>query len=148
MEQLIKQILDYLMANYALYMVVTMGVIISLTIAILTLIKKPIKLITGKIKNEKLRKLANKPFIILAFAISACIWGVLSFISQHYFPFETIKVLLTGAFSIVVYAFGDGIITKPTAEQLVETIKEIDEDNAITDEDKTAVQDFWDIVKK
>ena len=147
MEQLVRQILDYLVANYALYMVVTMGVIISLTIAILTLIKKPIKLLTNKIKNEKLRKLANKPFIVLAFVISACIWGALSFVSEHYFPFEGIKVLLTGAFSIVVYAFGDGIITKPTAEQLVETIKEIDEDKVVDEKDKTAVKDFWDIVK-
>jgi hypothetical protein len=30
---------------------------------------------------------------------------------------------------------------------LVETIKEIDEDNVVDENDKTAVKDFWDKVK-
>ena len=122
MIETINQILDFLIKNYALYMVVTMGVIISLTVGLLSVIKKPIKKLTGKIPNEKLRKLANKMFIIFAFALSALAWFALRVISPAYFSFELLEVLLTGAFSIVLYALGEGIITRTTAKDLVDEI--------------------------
>lgn len=128
MVDIIRQILTYLVANYALYLVVTMGIIVSLTIAILTFIKKPIKKLTAKISNEKLRKLANKMFIVFAFAISTLAWVFLNVFAPAYFSLEAIEILLTGAFSIVLYAFGDGIITKSKAEQLVDTIAEVADD--------------------
>lgn len=128
MIETINQILDFLIKNYALYMVVTMGVIISLTVGLLSVIKKPIKKLTGKIPNEKLRKLANKMFIIFAFALSALAWFALRVISPVYFSFELLEVLLTGAFSIVLYALGEGIITRTTAKDLVvEIVNDADE---------------------
>lgn len=117
-----NQILDFLIKNYALYMVVTMSVIISLTVGLLSLIKQPIKALTSKIKNEKLRKLANKMFIFFAFALSALAWFVLKLISPAHFSFEVVEVLLTGAFSIVIYALGEGIITRSSAKQIVDEI--------------------------
>lgn len=128
MVDVMRQILTYLTSNYALYLVITMGVIVSFTIGILSLIKKPIKKLTAKIPNEKARKLANKMFILFAFAISALSWAILSLIAPSYFPLEALEVLLTGAFSIVIYAFGDGILTKSQAKQLVETITAVAED--------------------
>lgn len=128
MVEVIDTILTYLISNYALYLVATMGVIISYTIGILTLIKKPIKKLTSKIPDERLRKLANKMFILFAFVISFSVWSVLNFVAPQYFPFEIIEVVLTGAFSIVIYALGDGVITKSKAQQLVDTIAEVADD--------------------
>ena len=147
MEELLKDIFDYLVANYAWYLVVMMSLIIAVTNTILMVVKKPIKSWTGKIKNEKLRKLVNKIFIVLAFGFSALAWWGLSAISAQYFPFDTINVLMTGAFSIVIYAFGDGIITKSQSKQLVETTAEIVEDGKVDENDKTAIAEFWDKVK-
>ena len=145
--EVVKEIFNYLLAHYALYLVVMMGVLIAITNTILMFAKKPIKLLTGKIKNEKIRKLANKILILLAFAFSCLSWFVLSKISSYYFPFDEIKVLLTGAFSTVIYAFGDGIITKSQANELVESVKEIAKDEKVDDNEKHAVKDFWDKVK-
>ena len=133
MVEVINSILTYLTSNYALYLVATMGVIISFTIGILTLIKKPIKKLTAKIANEKVRKLANKMFIVFAFAFSFIAWFVLNLVAPSYFSLEAIEVLLTGAFSIVLYALGDGVITKSKAQQLVDTIAEVADDKKADD---------------
>lgn len=148
MLEFITKILDYLIANYAAYMVITMSLIVSLTITMLHFIKIPIKKLTSKLPNEKLRKLANKMFIILAFAISAVVWVALKTISPKYFPCDAIEILLTGAFSIVIYAFGDGIITKSAAGELVDKITEIDKtDEKAKENVSDAVTDFWNKMK-
>lgn len=151
MIDIVTNILNYLISNYALYLVVTMSIIISLTIGLLTLIKKPIKKVTSKINNEKLRKLANKMFIIFAFAISATAWVILNVIAPLYFPIQAIEILLTGAFSIVIYSLGDGIITKSSAQQMIEKIKEIENDetetSTKTENAKDPVKEFWKKVK-
>ena len=105
-----------------------MGVIVSFTIGILTLIKKPIKKITAKITNEQLRKLANKVFIAFAFSISFGAWAILHCVAPAYFDIEAVEILLTGALAVVLYALGDGVITKSKAQQLVEKITEVAED--------------------
>ena len=128
MVEVIDSILTYLTSNYPLYLVATMGVIISFTISILNLIKKPIKKWTAKLPNERLRKLANKVFIPLAFLISFLIWLALNFVASHYFPLQVLEVLLTGAFSIVIYECGEGLLAQPKAKQLVDTIAEVADD--------------------
>lgn len=148
MEKFIQDMLDYLVANYAWYLVVMMGLLITIINTVLMLVKKPIKSLTGKIKNEKMRKLANKMFIIFAFGFSALAWWGLSVLSAKYFPFDTINVLLTGAFSIVIYALGDGIVNGSQAKSLVDKTIEIAEDGKVDEtEKKTATKEFWDIVK-
>lgn len=152
MIDVIRQILTYLVSHYALYLVVTMGCIVSITIGLLTLIKKPIKKLTTKyIKNEKLRTLAHKTFIFLAFAISTLIWAILYLFAPSYFPMQAVEILLTGAFSIVIYALGDGIITKSKAEQLVEQITDIKDDSKDNKEkpkDTDAVKEYIKKFKK
>lgn len=128
MADIIKSILDYLVANYALYLVVAMGIISSFTIAILALIKMPIKKLTAKIRNDRLRKLTNKIFIVFAFAISFALWFVLNVVAPNYFPIDAVEVICTGAFSVVIYALGDGVFTKSKAQQLVDSIKDFAED--------------------
>jgi hypothetical protein len=102
-----------------------MGVIVSFTIGILTLIKKPIKKLTAKIQGERLRKLVNKVFIAIAFGISTFAWYILNLVAPQYFSIEAVEIILTGALAIVLYALGDGVITKSKAQQLVETITDV-----------------------
>ena len=154
MVDVIRQILNYLVAHYALYMVVTMSIIVSMTIGILTLVKKPIKRLTAKIENERIRKLANKMFIFMAFGVSATAWFLLNVIAPSYFQYEHMQVLLSGAFSIVVYALGDGIITKSAAQKIVECVTEINKADETDNpkptppqEGKDPVKSFWDMVK-
>lgn len=145
--EVIYKILNYLLENYALYLVVMMSVLIMFINTILMFVKKPIKKLTGKIPNEKLRKLTNKMFILFAFGISALGWFALSKISATYFPYDEIKVLLTGAFSIVIHALGDGVINNSKAKQLVEAVKDFAEDEG-EKKVETAVDIFWKEVKK
>lgn len=145
--EFLRNIFDYLLVNYSLYLVVVMGVIIMIINTILMFVKKPIKKLTKKIPNEKLRKLANKVFILFAFGLAFLGWFILNKISIYYFPYDEIKVLLTGAFSIVIYAFGDGIVNEKTAKDLVEVVYEIAKDEKVDNKDKHAVKDFWDKVK-
>ena len=146
MVEVFQDMFDYLLSHYALYMVITMGIVVSLTVVLVALIKKPIKLLTAKITNEKLRKLANKTFILFSFGLSALAWFVLSKISAQYFPFEVVNVFLTGALSVVTYALGDGIITKSQAKQAVELIEAVVEDEKVDQKDKTAVEEYLEIV--
>lgn len=129
MVEILNQILDFLVANYALYMVVTMSIIISLTISLVTLIKKPVKCLTGKIKNEKLQKFANKIFVIFAFAVSGGCWVALNLIYPEYFSIDTIQILLTGALSVVLYELADGVVTKSKTRQIIDTIADFAEEN-------------------
>ena len=146
MMEVLKNIFDYLLSNYALYLVVTMSIIVSVTIAVLSLIKIPIKKLTSKIRNERLRKLVNKVFIVIAFGISYGAWVLLNIISEYYFPLESVKILLTGAFSIVIYAFGDGVITKPKAKQLLDSIMDF-ADGTDGQGEKSAVEEYLKKVK-
>lgn len=158
MVEIVKQILDFLVANYALYLVVTMSIIISLTISLITLIKKPVKCLTGKIKNPKLKALANKVFILFAFAISGAFWVALHIVCPQYFSVDSIQILLTGAFSIVLYAFGDGVLTKPKTQQIIDTITDFAEDKKDTKpepkpekeqpkKETDPIKEFWKKVK-
>jgi uncharacterized protein YacL len=148
MYEVIKSILDYLISNYALYIVITMGVIVSLTIAFLSLIKKPIKMLTAHIEKPRLRKFSNNTICIsLSFGIASFIWKMLNLIATSYFPMEAITVLLTGALAVVIYALGDGVITKSTAQQLVEQIKDINDEITEPEKNKDPIKDFWKKVK-
>lgn len=148
MVDVINEMLVYLLENYALYLVVIMGIIVSITIGVLSLVKRPIKHFTAKIQNERLRKLTNKVFIVMAFAISLACWALLNLIAPEYFNFDGLQILLTGAFSVVIYALGDGVITKSKAQQLVETINEVvEEENKNNNKEKSALKEYLKKVK-
>jgi amino acid transporter len=153
MVEILNQILDFLVANYALYLVVTMSIIISLTISLITLIKKPIKNLTKKIKNERLQKLANKVFVVFAFAIAGISWVLLNWWYPKYFPVDAIQILLTGAFSVVLYELADGVVTKSKTQQIIDTITDFaqtEEQNKKqeTKKETDPIKEFWKKVKK
>lgn len=134
MGALIESIFDFLVANYALYVVIVMGILMTIIYFVLNLIKKPIKKLTGKIKNEQLRHLANKTIIVLSFGLSALLWIVLHVVLPKYFAYDGVQISLTGAFPVVLYAFVEGL-SKPKAEQLIDTIKDIVDDKEVKKEE-------------
>lgn len=129
----------YIVANYALYVVVVMGTIVALITCVLNLLKKPIKAVTKKIENEKLRKFANKVIILLSFGLSVLLWYLLNLVLPNYFGFEFTSIMITGALPVVVYALGDGIITKSQAKLLADTVIEIVEDKKVTKQEQKQV---------
>jgi hypothetical protein len=131
----LEGLLTFLIENYALYLVVVMGVIVTFITCVLNLLKKPIKMLTGKISNEKLRKLANKSIIVLSFGVSVVLWLLLHKLLPDYFGFSAVEILITGALPVVVYAFGDGILTKSKAQSLSDAILAVVEDKEVTKEE-------------
>ena len=143
MVEFIEQAFAYLVSNYGMLTAIVMGIITSLTMIILSLLKKPIKCLTKKIKNERVRKLVNKQFIIYAFAISAGLWYLLSTFAKQYFTFEPLYVFITGALSVVVHQLGDGVINGTTANKLLEIVEDVAEDGTVDGQDQSAITEFY-----
>lgn len=125
--EVIQEVFDYLIANYALYLVVVMGALMTFIYIVLNLIKKPVKKLTNKIKNDQIRHLANKIFILLSFGLSTLLWYLLNKFIPQYFAFNGVEILITGSLPVVLYALVDGL-SKPKAKAILDTIKEVVED--------------------
>lgn len=146
MEEMIAYIV-YVAENYG----VVMLIMIALIELILFIIKKPIKMCTKKIKNEKLRKLVNKIFIILAFVLSFVLYLIGNVLLPQFVTFKGTEIVVSGAFAIVLYAFGDGVITinkktltktSDTAKIITDAISNVANDKADEKEIKSAVESF------
>lgn len=142
MVEAIKSVFDFLIEQgYSLFTVVIILAMTTLVFVILTLLKKPIKALTKKIKNEKLRKLANKVIILLAFGLAVGLWFLANKLAPAHFSINGVEILLTGALPVVAYALGDGILTKSSAKAIVGTILEVTEDGKVSKEDAKTVID-------
>ena len=154
MDDIIDYIV-YVLQNYG----VVMLVMISLVEAILFGIKIPIKMLTSKIKNEKLTKLANKIFILLSFVIALGLYALGHYILPQYVSFKGSEVIATGAFSVVAYACGEGLIkidlptlkkTSKAADKITNVVEEANEGKVKEEsvkEVKDAVNDFASLCK-
>ena len=141
MEALIKDIFNFLLQYYALYLVIVMGIITTLIITILKYAKIPFKKLTAKISNDRLRKFVNRLVIFIAsFGISFALWLLLNLIAPEYFALDYKEIILNGALPIVAYAFAEGWITVDKAKELISNAVEIGADGKITKEEvkKTA----------
>ena len=131
-----KALLDFLKSQgYSTYMIVVIMLMSTFIFLLLTLLKKPIKKLTKRIKSTKLRHLANKTIILLAYGISILGWYILSKVAPGYFSFDLVEVVLTGSVPIVAYAVGDGVLTKSEASSNVQKILEITKDGQVTPEE-------------
>lgn len=140
-----EEILEYLIHNYGWISLI----MIFLVTGILQLIKLPVKLLTKKIKNETLRKLINKVFILMAFGLAFGLYYLGSIVLPQFISYSALESVIVGAFSIVIYAFGEGIIKKDSTKALTNVIKEITEDGKVTNEEvKTAYEKFKEELKK
>lgn len=137
--EFLKSVFDYLITNYALYLVVVMGFLMTIIYLILAVVKKPIKKLTNKIQNSQLRHLANKVIIVLSFAFAVFFWFILHYFIPEYFAFNGVEILLTGAFPVVLYAIIENLgnpTIKELSEKVVSKVKEIAADGKITTEEK------------
>lgn len=131
-----KALLDFLKSQgYSTYTIVVIMLMSTFIFLLLTLLKKPIKKLTKRIKNTKIRHLANKTIILLAYGISILGWYILSKVAPGYFSFDLVEVVLTGSVPIVAYAVGDGVLTKSEASSNVQKILEITKDGQVTPEE-------------
>lgn len=136
MYDVIKEVLAFLMqGGYSLYTIVLVMTMSTFIFIVLCLLKKPIKALTKRIKNERIRKLANKTIIILAFALSVLLWFLASLYAPKYFTFDVVEVVLSGALPVVMYAIGDGIITPKSAVAIISKIADVVADGEVTDQE-------------
>ena len=113
----VQQIISYILANYGI-----LTVIVSLIVAgILQFVKVPLKKLTSKIPNPKVRKLVNKLFILASYGIAFGIY----YAGRAWIPalFSSIDIKeyapIAASFSIVIYALLEGLITKSKAKDIL-----------------------------
>ena len=154
MEAILEEIFTFLLANYALYVVVVMGILMAIIYLVLNLVKKPIKKLTSKIQNERIRHGLNTVIIILSFGFSALFWYLLHYFVPQYFAFNGIEILWTGAAPVVLYAVVDGWTkkdetAKDRALKVVKTVKEIVSDGKVDKKEiKNAEEELNKLLKK
>ena len=81
--------------------------------------KIPIKALTKKIPNERVRKLANKSIIFLSFGFAFLIEWIGGKFLPKYTAYNPAMAIIEGAFSNLIYALSEGIITKSKAKEAV-----------------------------
>ncbi len=139
----IRGILNFLKSQgYSTYQIVIIMMMSTFIFILLTLLKKPIKKLTSHINNTKVRKLANKSIILLAYALSIGGWYVLSKVAPNYFTFDTVEAVLTGSVPVVMYAVGDGVLTKSDASANIKRIEEIVSDGKVTNDELKEVTEI------
>ena len=131
----VKEIIDYLINNYDVYVIVVLITAMLLILFSLDLLKKPIKKATGRIENERLRKLLNKSIVLLSFGLSASVWVILGLVFPAYFRIDFVLILLGGAFPVVIYALGDGVITRKKAAEITEKVRIVANKGKIAEEE-------------
>lgn len=130
-----SEFFNYLLEHYSLYVLLVMGAMTILISLILELIKIPLKKLTAKIKDETLRKLANKSIILLAFGLSAGIWFTMQAVVPKYFDADLVNIIITGTLPICLYALGDGVLSNGGAKNIINTLNEVAKDKKITKEE-------------
>lgn len=151
MEQILEYII-YIAKQYGVQMLI----MVALIEVILFLIKKPIKLLTKKIKNDRVRKLANKVFILLTFVLAYIIQLLGGLWVPKYIDINGLGFIISGSFSVILYALGDGVIvnSKPSqiaqsAEKLVTEVESISDKKVVTKKDvQSAINAFEDLCNK
>ena len=98
--------------------------------------KIPIKALTKKIPNERARKLANKSIIFLSFGFAFLIEWLEGKYLPKYTTYNPAMAIIEGAFSNLIYALSEGIITKSKAK---ESVGSLDLDKVQTAEDMVAI---------
>lgn len=116
-------------------------IMVALISGITEILKLPLKKLTSKIKNEKLRKLANKSIILIAFGLAFLLRYLGSLVLPKFISYEPVLSLVEGAFSNLVYAIGEGLITPLKAKEVGETIKDVSADGEISASDAKQVVD-------
>ena len=121
---------------------------------ITNLLKLPIKMLTGKIKSETIRKRVNTIIYLIPFALGI----ILDFVYCTYYlncAYSIIRGLTYGTASISLYhgieqnfkIKVDNPYETEEGKAALEMVEKVKKDGQITMEDVPAVKDFWDAVK-
>lgn len=130
---------QWFVSEYGWIAVIMVGVVTGLV----EVLKIPIKKLTAKITNEKLRKLANKSIIILTFGLSFLLDYLGSVVLPQYMTFTPTISFVEGAVSNLVYALAEGLISVKDATTIAEKVKKTASDGKVTaDEAKSVVTDI------
>lgn len=130
---------QWFVSEYGWIAVIMVGVVTGLV----EVLKIPIKKLTAKITNEKLRKLANKSIIILTFGLSFLLDYLGSVVLPQYMTFTPTISFVEGAVSNLVYALAEGLISVKDATAIATKVKDTASDGKITgNEAKSVVSDI------
>ncbi len=130
---------QWFVSEYGWIAVIMVGVVTGLV----EILKIPIKKLTVKIKNEKLRKLANKSIIVLTFGLSFLLDYLGSVVLPQYMTFTPTISFVEGAVSNLVYALTEGLISVKDATTIAGKVKDTASDRKVTaDEAKSVVTDI------
>jgi predicted neutral ceramidase superfamily lipid hydrolase len=126
-----------------------------ITVFLLTnVLKMPIKVLTGKIKTEKIRKRVNTIIFVLPFILGIAL-DIFYCIYYLHTEFSIIRGLGYGTSAIALYhgieqnfkIKTDNPYNTEQGKKAVELVNKITEDGKIDENDMSAVKEFWDAVK-
>lgn len=152
--EFLQSVFTFLLAHYALYVVVVMGILMAIIYAVLNIVKKPIKKLTSNIQSQHLRRIVNTIIIALSFGFSALFWFILHYFVPQYFAFNGVEILWTGAAPVILYDIIERIsnkdeTAKDKALKVVDTIKEIVSDGKVDKKEaKDAEKELNKLLKK
>ncbi len=120
------------------------------------LLKLPIKACTKRIKNERTRRIVNSTILLIPFILGL----VAEFLYSTYYlhiAFMGITGLGYGAAGVSLYGIIERFFkikvdnpyeTTEEGKAVKDLVDKIQEDGKITEEDKSAVKDFWKTINK
>ena len=127
-----SEIYNVIVENYG-WVFLVMVLIVS---AVVEALKVPLKMLTSRIKSDKGRKAVNKVIILITFGMAFLVDYLASLISPSSVEFSSLKSMVVGAFSNLLYAVGEGLISLPTAKKVAEDIPVVTDEKA-DDKEKT-----------
>lgn len=138
-----------------LHNVAFINIVMAIGIFLLTnLLKMPIKALTGKIKNEKIRKRVNSVIYIIPFALGI----ILDIVYCTYLigcPYSIVRGLGYGTTSVTLYhgieqnfkIKVDNPFKTKEGKAALEMVEKVTADGKVDENDVSAVKDFWEAVK-
>lgn len=142
--------MDMLLHNLTFINIAMAFVVFLLT----NLLKMPIKALTVKIKNEKIRKRVNSVIYIIPFALGV-IFDILYCKYYLNFPYSIIRGLGYGTAAITLYHTieqnfkikVDNPFKTKEGKAALEMVEKVTADGKVDENDVSAVKDFWEAVK-
>lgn len=119
------------------------------------LLKQPIKCVTKRISNERVRRMVNATILLLPFGL-----GILAdFLYSTYYlhtaftiitglGYGTAGISLYGAIERFFKVKAENPYESEAGEAVKQLVGEISKDGKVDEKDKHAVSDFWNNVKK
>ena len=140
-----EQIANFIVSEYG-WIALMMTLIVALLVE---LIKWPLKKLTGKITDERLRKLANKSIILISFGLAFLLNYLGNMWFPEYIPFSIAESCAEASFANILYALVEGVITTPKAKELTESVSNATaEAKDAGDTKESAVSEFKKLLKK